>query len=181
MFSKNKQVATGQTAAKPARPSIPSIISVDLTVNGNLVSEGEIQIDGTINGDVNTATLLVGESAKIHGDIKAQHVRVHGHVNGQITAKSVTLAETAHVVGDVIHEDLSIEKGAFLEGHCKRIDEHKAETEKTSAKADGVKDIHPPIPQKPSQHGRVESIQKPAANAETTVSGGGGNGKNATA
>ena len=45
---------------------------------------------------------------------------VNGTINGRIKARSVELFSSAHVVGDIMHEDLSIETGAFLEGHCKR-------------------------------------------------------------
>ncbi|MBT6826607.1 MAG: polymer-forming cytoskeletal protein, partial [Rhodospirillales bacterium] len=114
MFSKSKSEETKATDGKPVKPAVPSIISDDLTITGNLLSKGEIQIDGRIEGDIDTETLLVGEFAHINGDIRAERVRVYGHVNGQITAQSVTLASTAHVTGDVVHEDLSIDKGAFL-------------------------------------------------------------------
>jgi len=127
MFSKNKSGSTGSTSqTAQQKPSVPSIISADLTITGDLVSEGEVQIDGAVNGDIRTGTLLIGETAHIKGEVHAKHVRVHGRVDGQITAQSVTLAKTAHVSGDVIHEDLSIEKGAFLEGHCMRMADAKA-------------------------------------------------------
>ena len=88
---------------------------------GDLHSDGEIQIDGGIEGDIRCMTLLIGETADIRGEIVADAVIVHGRLTGQIKAKSVNLAATAHVIGDILHEDLSIETGAFLEGHCKRI------------------------------------------------------------
>ena len=91
---------------------------------------GKIQIDGKVNGDIRTRTLIVGESAKVRGEIVSETCHVLGRVDGQIKAKVVKLAATAHVVGDILHEDLSIETGAFLEGHCKRMvipeDVHKA-------------------------------------------------------
>ncbi|HJN25337.1 MAG TPA: polymer-forming cytoskeletal protein, partial [Rhodospirillales bacterium] len=87
----------------------------------DLNSEGEIQIDGTIVGDIRTKTLLIGKTAEIKGEIIADNVRIHGNVRGLIKARAVTLAKTAHVIGDILHEDLSIETGAFLEGLCKRI------------------------------------------------------------
>lgn len=120
MFSKSK-TPTGGSSEKPTKPAPPSIISIDLKITGDLHCAGEIQIDGTVEGDIRTKSLLVGHSAKIKGEIIAETVRVHGSVNGQIKAKVVNLAKTAHVVGDILHEDLSIETGAFLEGHCKRI------------------------------------------------------------
>jgi cytoskeletal protein CcmA (bactofilin family) len=119
MFSKSNKKTLAN--AKPLDPSAPpSIISRDLKIVGDLLSEGEIQIDGRVNGDIRTKVLTVGETAHVKGEIVAETVRVLGHVDGQIKAKSVKLALTAHVVGDILHEDLSIETGAFLEGNCKR-------------------------------------------------------------
>lgn len=123
MFSKNKKSVDQKSSSVQSRPSVPSIISTDLKITGDLVSEGEIQIDGTILGDIRSKVLLVGEKAQITGEIIADTVRVHGAVNGQIKAKTVNLAKNAHVVGDILHENLSIEKGAFLEGHITRLED----------------------------------------------------------
>lgn len=119
--SRNKASAKSQKAALPAKPAVPSIISADLEMTGDLNSEGEIHVDGAIIGDIRTKVLLIGKTANIKGEIFADTVQVHGNVNGQIKARSVVLAKTAHVIGDILHEDLSIETGAFLEGLCKRI------------------------------------------------------------
>jgi len=107
----------------------PPIISADLRIVGDLSSDGEIQVDGAIDGDIRTKSLLVGQTAHIKGEIVADSVHVHGTVNGQIKARSVNLAKTARVVGDVLHEDLAIETGAFLEGHCKRLPEKQEAAE----------------------------------------------------
>jgi len=160
MFSKSKPKASSSNATdKPEKPAVPSIVSADLTITGNLVSQGEIQIDGGVVGDIKTDALLIGEDAHIRGEIVARRVRVHGRVDGQITAKSVTLAKTAHVTGDVIHEDLSIEKGAFLEGHCKRIEEAKG-TASASDRRD-LKDVSPPVPGAPVDKARP-NLAKPS-------------------
>ncbi len=132
MFSKNKKAPSKVTpTAAPAKPAAPSIISVDLKIQGNLISKGEIQVDGTVRGDISTKKLLIGETADVMGQIDADSVQVYGKINGQIKAREVVLAKTAHVVGDILHEKLSIEPGAFLEGLCKRISESElAETDK---------------------------------------------------
>ena len=127
MFSKNSKGTGSDVNTQPAQiSSPPSIISADLKVVGDLNSECEIQVDGAIDGDIRTKILLVGETAKIKGEIVAETVYVHGSINGQVKAKNVNLAKTAHVVGDILHENLSIETGAFLEGHCKRLVEKQA-------------------------------------------------------
>lgn len=122
MFSKSSKSSVHPAESKPVvKSSPPSIISADLKIVGDLSSDGEIQVDGTIEGDIRTKSLLVGETAHIKGEIVADSIHVHGSISGQIKSRSVNLAKTAHVVGDVLHQDLSIETGAFLEGHCKRM------------------------------------------------------------
>jgi cytoskeletal protein CcmA (bactofilin family) len=127
MFSKaNKQ---GQSTSvvdgggKPStKSSVPSIISPDLRINGDMVCSGDIQIDGWVEGDIQSRNVVVGEGATVHGAVQAENVRICGIINGQIRADNVTLEKTARVTGDILHKSLSIEQGAFLEGMCKRID-----------------------------------------------------------
>ena len=124
MFSRNKKNAAKPDSQKKnqlVKPAVPSIISADLKLTGNLRSDGEIQVDGTVVGDIRTKTLLIGKTANIKGEIFADNVRIHGTVHGQVKARSVILAKTAHVIGDILHEDLTIETGAFLEGLCNRL------------------------------------------------------------
>ena len=130
MFSKNSKGSKSAVDQQPAlKPSPPSIISADLKIVGDLSCEGEIQVDGSIDGDIRTQSLLVGETAQIKGEIVAETVNIHGNVNGQIKSRYVNLAKTAHVVGDILHENLTIETGAFLEGHCNRMVEKSAANE----------------------------------------------------
>jgi cytoskeletal protein CcmA (bactofilin family) len=123
MFSRANKDKPNQTSGSnaPKKRVPPSIISADLVITGNLVSEGEIQVDGTVKGDIQSKELLIGETALIEGEIMVETLRVHGKVIGQIKALNVSLAKSAHVIGDILHDNLSIETGAFLEGHCKRL------------------------------------------------------------
>ena len=127
MFTKGSKEDEKNLA--PKVPSPPSLLSTDLEITGNLHSHGEIQIDGIVNGDIHSDVLIVGETAQVNGEISADSVRVHGHVTGQIKANSVSLAKTAHVLGDILHGNLAIEQGAFLEGHCRRIESEKKSSE----------------------------------------------------
>jgi cytoskeletal protein CcmA (bactofilin family) len=132
MFSKTKATSTesapGQGPAqapvspRPAKSGggVPSIVSPDLTITGDLLSSGDIQVDGTVKGDVSADTLTIGEQGQVHGTIRAERVRVCGTVEGEIEGGTVTLAASARVVGDVVHDSLAIEPGAHLEGHCRR-------------------------------------------------------------
>ena len=103
----------------------PSIISADVKIVGQIFSEGEVQIDGNFEGDIRTKVFLVGETGIIKGEVLAQTVHIHGSVNGHIKARDVNLAKTAHVIGNILHENMSIETGAFLEGNCKSLETNK--------------------------------------------------------
>jgi cytoskeletal protein CcmA (bactofilin family) len=128
--------------------AVPSIISSDLTIEGNLNSSGEIQVDGVVHGDIRCKALIVGVKGSVTGEVVAQTVRMHGAIKGMIRAKSVFLASTARMAGDVEHESLAIEPGAYIEGHCKRI---------TETAVGGTMDVH-----RPAAPARVASIGKPA-------------------
>ena len=124
MFSSKDRKDTEVSKPKnEGKPQVPSIISANLKIVGNLVSDGDVQVDGLIEGDVHSRSLTVSENASIHGQVEADTVRIHGTVHGQIKAINVAMGPTARVVGDVIHTNLVIESGAFLEGHCKRLGE----------------------------------------------------------
>ena len=125
MFSRNNKskVVNNAGVDQQAKARVPSIMSSDLVVTGDIVSDGEVQIDGEVIGDIKSNVLLVGASAKIKGEIFADTIHIHGSINGQIKAKTVHLAKTAHVVGDILHENLSIDEGAFIEGHITRMND----------------------------------------------------------
>ncbi len=145
MFSRSSNKTTnGSVQASPvslpsakssdmSKPVPPSIISADLRMVGDLLSKGEIHIDGAVEGDIRCQVLVIGQSGAVTGEIIADTVRVHGTLTGQIRSRSVFLAATARVVGDVSHESLAIEPGAFLEGHCGRIDTAKLDQEDNPA------------------------------------------------
>jgi len=101
----------------------PSIIGEDLTVTGNVLSRGEVQVDGTIQGDVHCSSLIVGEKAQITGGIVAEDVVVRGRVMGSVRGNRVTLQASSHVEGDVFHKSLAIEQGAFFEGKSRRSED----------------------------------------------------------
>ena len=99
-----------------AAGGVPSIISPDLEIVGDLKSDGEIQIDGTVKGDIKGHMLTVGEQGKVDGSTVAETVRIFGTVNGRVQAKTVRLDASAKVTADITHESLAIEAGAYFEG-----------------------------------------------------------------
>jgi cytoskeletal protein CcmA (bactofilin family) len=116
--------ATSRPAAPSPRPSVPagaSHIGEDLTIVGNLVSKGEVHIDGQIQGDLHAANVIIGENARITGGIVADEVIVRGGVSGSIRGRRVVLQSSSRVEGDVFHQQLGIEQGAYFEGKSRRV------------------------------------------------------------
>ena len=114
---------------KPAgRNGAPSIISSDLSVTGTLASAGDMQIDGSIDGDVRCARLVVGESGVIKGTVRAETVTVRGRVEGGIRARALAIGATARVEGDILHQELDVEAGAFVQGRFRHSRDPLAET-----------------------------------------------------
>ncbi|MEM9063473.1 MAG: polymer-forming cytoskeletal protein [Pseudomonadota bacterium] len=110
-----------------AKPS-PSLLSSDLTIKGNVASSGDIQIEGTIEGDVRAHLLTVGESATIRGEVIADDVVVNGRVIGRVRGLKVRLTSSAKVEGDIVHKTIAIESGAHFEGSVQRQEDPLGET-----------------------------------------------------
>jgi cytoskeletal protein CcmA (bactofilin family) len=106
-------------AVNKAKPAV-SVLSSDLVVVGNLRTTGDIQVEGTIEGDIRAHLLTVGEGATIKGEIVADDVVVNGRIVGRVRGLKVRLTSTARVEGDIIHKTIAIESGAHFEGSVQR-------------------------------------------------------------
>ena len=75
--------------------------------------DGDIQIDGIVDGDVESNLLTIGDSATVNGSVEGEIIRVAGTVNGEITGRIVELTKSARITGDINHHSLAIEAGAL--------------------------------------------------------------------
>lgn len=117
-----------QPAAPTARPKAPtSVLASDLSITGDVRSSGDIQIEGTIDGDVRAQVLIVGESATVKGEVVAEEVVVHGRVVGRVRGARIRLSASARVEGDLVHKTLAIESGAQFEGSVHRQEDPLAQ------------------------------------------------------
>ncbi|MFV3131378.1 bactofilin family protein [Niveispirillum sp. KHB5.9] len=128
MFAKVKERIDSSTA-RPAggggngggsdRP-MPSIVSRDMRVTGNLDTPGEVHVEGTVDGDISCSKLIIGATGTVNGHILAGTVRVHGRVQGEINAEEVFILNGSTVQGDVVQQLLEIAPGASFEGAIRR-------------------------------------------------------------
>lgn len=162
----NKATSSAAQASK-TKPQ-PSMLSTDLTIVGNLRTTGDIQVEGTVQGDIRAHLLTVGESANIEGEIVADDIVVTGRVVGRVRGLKVRLTSTARVEGDIIHKTIAIESGAHFEGSVQR-----AEDPLSTGANNPIPTARTPIStggSAPAADGSATSIPRPAAAGPTPSS-----------
>ncbi len=101
-------------------PGVASLLAADLSITGDVVSAGPVRLDGTVEGDIRAPHLTVGAGGRVSGRIEADTARIDGTVSGHLDVRDVVLSRTARVTGDILHQNLSIEFGAHVDGNFKR-------------------------------------------------------------
>ena len=129
MFGKTGRLVGSVVGSGATATAVPSIIGPEMSVRGDLQSDGDLHIEGTVQGDIRVKHLVVAKDAVVRGDVEAATVRIAGSVVGTLRSREVMLTATAKMQGDIYHDVLSIEPGAQLEGHCRRLDPVKAADE----------------------------------------------------
>lgn len=116
MFNKDKSQAAGEKNFSTSA----TLISAGTVVKGDLRSENDLRIDGTIQGNVfSEAKVIVGPTGLIDGNITGVHADISGKVTGAITAKeAVQLRNKAILNGNIQTQNLQIDPGASFNGEC---------------------------------------------------------------
>ena len=89
-------------------------------ITGDIQSKGDIRVDGTLKGSINTeGKVVLGANGTIEGDVICQDADISGTINAKITvSKLLSLKATARLNGDIVTSKLSIEPGATFTGSC---------------------------------------------------------------
>lgn len=100
--------------------SINTLVGTGSSVAGDIRVNGFIRVDGDIDGNIETtSSVIIGDKARIRGNITASSVIIGGIVIGDITAPaSITLLSSSAVVGDVATRKLQVEDKVVFHGHC---------------------------------------------------------------
>jgi cytoskeletal protein CcmA (bactofilin family) len=99
-----------------------SVFAPNLNVTGNVKSEGILEIEGKIKGDIIGNTVTLRESASVEGTILAQVVNVKGKFEGTIKSEKINISGKASINGTLEYMTLSVEDGASIFGDLKRSD-----------------------------------------------------------
>lgn len=111
-------------SSKSSKPQnrIDCLIGAGTTVEGNVIFDGGLRVDGHVRGNIlvqegKAGTLVVSEQAKIEGEIRVPHVVINGSVVGPVhSSEYVELQAKASVTGDVHYNTLEMQLGAVVEG-----------------------------------------------------------------
>lgn len=122
IFSNQARDEQGNELRRRRTDQIPfSIIASDMTVVGDLETEGVVRIEGRVRGAVRVGQqVLVAAGAVIEGDVHTQEAVIAGQVSGAIFAKDrVELQASAVVAGDILTPRIAIVEGARVSGEVK--------------------------------------------------------------
>lgn len=120
MFLRAKETRGADKAhgKQPGEAEALTLIAADMSLSGNVNVEGDIQIDGSVEGDIRCNVATLSQGSYVQGSIVAKEVYIFGHVKGRIVAPTVTMGETGRVDGTIIHHTMSVEPGAVIDGRA---------------------------------------------------------------
>ena len=122
MFMKTNKNTTTENSNTTAgsKKLTPSVLSLGTHILGNIISDGAVDIDGTLEGNVKSEHITIRANGKISGDIIAHSVNIYGEVRGVIRAHEVHIYATANISGVIVHHTLTVEEGALIDAKLKR-------------------------------------------------------------
>ena len=116
---------------KKAFDTIETLIGNGTTFKGDIVVGKSLRVDGVLIGNIKEATnVIIGETAKVTGNINANYVVIDGIVEGNITAtECIELLNKSKVTGDLTTTILSINEGAIFKGKSLMIEKEEDKEE----------------------------------------------------
>ncbi len=107
---------SGDVPAAGGRGNALSFIGGEVVIKGNVTGRGDLHLDGSVEGDLDCATLILGASGRVKGNVGAERATIGGQVEGTINATELIIEKSARVSGDLSYQNVSIENGAQVDG-----------------------------------------------------------------
>ena len=104
--------------------STVNLISNGTDIKGDIKSNGDIRIDGSLTGNLSTkGKVVIGPTGRINGEIVCKNSEVSGVIEGKIVVgQLLSLKASSKILGDIITAKLAIEPGARFTGNCNMSD-----------------------------------------------------------
>ena len=96
---------------------LESLIGANSGFKGDIDTKGTLRIDGNMEGNVNADWIIIGEQARVKGDINARGIIVGGKIEGNLRAKEIVeIKSKGQVIGDIYTIKLTVVEGGMFEG-----------------------------------------------------------------
>ncbi len=95
---------------------LKSLINEDLCIVGNIECKSDIEVFGSVTGDINANMVIVQDSGRVVGKVNAVSVEIHGSLKGALSVVSVKIHSQAVVEASITAEELGSDKGARIAG-----------------------------------------------------------------
>lgn len=108
------------TKNESAQNSALNMIGLGTIIKGDLTSDGDLRIDGKIEGNViSKSKIAMGASAEIKGNVHARSADISGKIEGDVAiSETLFLRSSAKIYGNITTSKLVIESGAEFNGTC---------------------------------------------------------------
>ncbi|WP_435675521.1 bactofilin family protein [Polaribacter sp.] len=97
-----------------------NVIAKNTSLVGDIKSEGDFRIDGTLEGTLTTlGRVIIGVGGFVKGNVVSENAEIEGRFSGQLqVSNTLTVKSGAHITGDVTIGKLSVEPGAIFNATC---------------------------------------------------------------
>lgn len=131
MIGKKNSIAT----IKFNEEKLDTLVSSNITIEGKFRSTGNIRLDCTIVGEVDSESLFIGENCKIKGTVNCENIIIAGKIDGNVFCNGkMHIKETGIIDGDIVVNILSMDEGSMFTGNCTRKKSVEKQQEKDKDK-----------------------------------------------
>ena len=127
-----------------ATEQVLNTIAYGTVLKGSIITQGDIRIEGTVQGKITcNAKLVIGEKGIVEGNVDARNAHISGKIKGEVVVRELLqLQKTGSIEGDLFTQKLAVEMGAEFTGNCSMGAAAKSALEKNPEKvADAIRKV----------------------------------------
>lgn len=113
------------------KDKLETVLGEGTILNGVLISEGIIRLDGRFSGEINGGSIIIGKNAVVHANIKCEDLTIYGKVKGNVQSKqTIEILSGGELIGDIKASSSIVRPGAYFQGNCELKSISKEESKK---------------------------------------------------
>ncbi len=96
-----------------------SVVGEGMDFDGEISTSGDLQVDGTVKGNIKAGDIVIGLAGKIEGNIECESLKINGTFSGEAETGNLTVCSEGRVDGKILYRDISVEHGGLITGEVK--------------------------------------------------------------